>query len=158
VLLLFQTNPAAGKFAELNVKDPDRAIDWLSFCFQKARAWCSRESPRRKSAREAMIRAWNIAWPGRTGSTDRAVFLAHTNLAHRSGKETYHASSRDLAEIAGCERRTASLATRRLGKAGLVRLDKRSSYGFANRYRLNSPTREVSDLVPLHNNPIYEGV
>src|SRR5262249_13185274 len=88
VLLLFQTNPAAGKFAELNVKDPDRAIDWLSFCFQKARAWCSRESPRRKSAREAMIRAWNIAWPGRTGSTDRAVFLAHANLAHRSGKET----------------------------------------------------------------------
>jgi DNA-binding MarR family transcriptional regulator len=75
-------------------------------------------------------------WPGRAGSADRRVFEAHAKIAFKAGKEIYHASSRDLAEIAGCDRRTASRATRRLGERDLIRLVQSSSYSFANRYRL----------------------
>jgi hypothetical protein len=42
--------------------------------------------------------------PGKTGSADRAVYVAHAGLAYRSGKESYHASTRDLGELAGCDK------------------------------------------------------
>ncbi|SRR6266545_436823 len=146
---VFQSYPAAGKYSEIRRRDSGLAVRWLRSCFENARTFCLQESPSRGLAREALSQATARAWPGRTGSTDRAVYLAHASLAYRSGRVTYHASARNLAELAGCERRTASIATRRLSSAGLLQLTRRSSFQSANRYQLGRPTGKVSDLVPL---------
>jgi DNA-binding transcriptional regulator YhcF (GntR family) len=77
--------------------------------------------------------------------TSKAVFLAHTNLAHRSGQLTYHASSRDIAEIAGVGRKTAATASRRLAASGLVEVVQSAGFLYANRYRLP----EKTNIAPL---------
>lgn len=58
-----------------------------------------------------------------------------------SGHEFYHASSRDLAEIAGCARLTASKANRRLTQEGHLVLVATASFPYANRYRLAKKTK-----------------
>jgi len=149
ILSLFQNHPGAGKYREIQRHDPERAVRWLRACFEKARTFCLRESSSRILAREALIQASKSAWPGKTGSTDRAMFLAHASLAFRSGLTTYHASARDLAELAGCERRTASMGTKRLISAGLLRLTTSANFRSANRYQLHRTLEKVSNLVPL---------
>lgn len=129
------------KFAQMDQGDPDEATRWLRVCFDKARHWCASDSPARRYARELQAKAEAARWPGRSGSTDRAVFLAHTNLAHRAGQPTYHASSRDLAEIAGVQRITATKATRRLRQAGLLELIESANFVYANRFRLPEKTK-----------------
>ncbi len=149
VLVVFRRYPAAGKFNELYRQDQTCAVKWLKHCFEQARAWCLQESPSRKLAREILARAQTMRWTGRTGSSDRAVLLAHATLAHRAGSPTYHASSRDLAELAGCERKTASRASQRLIRNGVVELIKPSTHLLANRYQLTKVNLEVSELTPL---------
>jgi len=156
ILWLFKKYPAAGKFRDIELREsPQRAIAWLRTSFEIARGFCSSESRERVFARERLDNAMNTPWPGRTGSLDRAVFCAHASLAYRAGGKIYHASSRDLAESAGCQRATASTATRRLLRKGLVRLVNVSVGGFANRYRLEHP--KVSENDPLTTQPC-EGV
>lgn len=52
--------------------------------------------------------------PGSSGATDRAVLLAHVRIAQRSGSATYQASSRQVADESGVQRRTVEKAHRRL--------------------------------------------
>ena len=142
ILAMFRSYPAAGKFREIETtKGAMAATSWLRTCFEKAKNWCATDSPARKLARTIQAHAEVSPWPGRTGSTDRAVFLAHLNLAHRGGLDVYHASSRDLAEIAGCGRLTASKASRRLREAGRLELVTPASFPYANRYRLSEKTK-----------------
>ena len=143
-LALFRSYLPA-KFAEIARTDSDKAMRWLQFCYDRARAFGAADSPARQFARTVQAKAEASPWPGRRGSTDRAVFLAHTNLAHRSGQQTYHASSRDLAEIAGVQRITATKATRRLAEAGFLELIQPASFSYANRYRFPEKTK----LAPL---------
>lgn len=96
-------------------------------------------------------------WSGRTGSTDKAIFCAHATIAYRSGRQTYQASSRELAEIAGCQRRTASIASGRLRRKGLLHLVRTFNTLYANRYQLSWFKNKVSENVPLPTNPC-EGV
>ncbi len=133
------------KFAEIERADPEAAMRWLRVCFEEARTWCATDSPARRFARAVQAKAESSPWPGRHGSTDRAVFLSHLNLAHRSGQPTYHASTRDIAEIAGVGRKTATRASRRLTKAGLLDLIQPATFAYANRYRLPEKTK----LTPL---------
>jgi len=142
ILAIFEKYPAAGKFREIQaLTGPIAAISWLRTCFESARNWCATDSPTRTRARTVQALAEAAPWPGRTGSTDRAVFLAHLNIAHMSGHELYHASSRDLAEIAGCARLTASKACRRLRQQGHLVLVAPASFPYANRYRLPEKTK-----------------
>ena len=142
ILSLFKSYPAAGKFREIDTaKGAIAATLWLRTCFEKAKNWCAIDSPARRLARIDQAHAEIHPWPGRTGSSDRAVFLAHLNLAHRSGLPVYHASSRDLAEIAGCGQLTASRASRRLREAGHIELVTAASFPYANRYRLPEKTK-----------------
>lgn len=142
ILAIFESYPAAGKFREIETTQGDiAATSWLRTCFDSARNWCATDSPARRLARTTQVLAEAAPWPGRTGSADRAVFLAHLNLAHRSGRDVYHASSRDLAEIAGCARHTASKACRRLRAAGHLELVTPASFPYANRYRLPEKTK-----------------
>lgn len=136
-LMLFQTKPAAGKFAEMYDENPRRAVRWLECSFRKAQVWAAaHESPQREAAQKAITWAESTAWRGRTGSVDRAVYLAHATIAYQAGRLTYAASSRTLAELSGVQRATATTATNRLCKAGLLRLDKPAVGTLANTYRL----------------------
>lgn len=158
ILSLFEIYPAAGKFTQIRQQEGlVRAVGWLRTCFDAARNFCATESPARLLAREALAQAQATPWPGRTGSTDRAIFCAHATLACRSGREIYHASSRDLAEIAACQRRTASNASRRLGAKNLVELISHANSLYASRYRLTAPSLKVSENAPLPTH-LREGV
>lgn len=145
VLAIFRSYPAAGKFREQEEKSPNLAVQYLRISYDNAREFCATDSPARQLARTTQMIAQTTPWPGRTGSSDRSVFLAHTSLAHRSGQATYHASSRDVAEIAGVERKTATRASRRLAKRGFIELVQPATFAYANRYRLPEKTK----LTPL---------
>ena len=137
VLPLFLKYPAGGKFKILYQKNPKTAVQWLERSFQKALEFIqANETPARKQVREMLIGAQNSAWPGRTGSTNRAVYLAHATIAYRAARTVYAASSRTLAEMAGVSRPTAEQANRRLLQAGLIQLEDKACAEQANKYRL----------------------
>lgn len=136
VLRLFQTHPAAGKFAELHAADPDNARRWLGLSFAKAQAWAAQPSAGRRLA--DALRGWahSRAWPGRAGLYDQAVYLAHLGIAHRAGREHYGAASRELAELAGVSHVSANAATRRLVAAGLLKVQQAGTVSRPTVYRL----------------------
>jgi len=146
ILQLFIFHPCAGKFSELRGKSEKKAMRWLRFSFEKAKEWAeTHESERRQIAKSVRDWAEKRAWPGRTGSTDRAVFLAHTQIAYRAGRLTYAASARDLAELAGVSHPTASNATRRLCSDSyrLLALDIEAVADCAAIYRLENPGQSL---------------
>jgi predicted transcriptional regulator len=153
VLTLFRQYPAAGRFREMDSEDPQRAIDWLRLSFDQARSWCIQISPGRKFAADVFSRVSAMRWPGRTGSADRAVYIAHTGIAYRAGKIVYHASTRDLGELAGCSRITAARATKRLLRKGLIEQKQPSAFTFAAKYQLT----EKTNIDPLPHNG-FKGV
>jgi hypothetical protein len=139
VARLFQTNPAFGKFAELNARGK-AGLRWLRLCFAKAEEWANAsESEGRQLARAALAWGEARAWPGRTGSADRAVFLAHAQIALRAGRLTYGAACRELAELAGVSHMTASTATGRLLRAAFVTLHEANTVSRPSVYRLCVP-------------------
>jgi DNA-binding transcriptional regulator YhcF (GntR family) len=159
ILSAFRNNPAAGKFATLSHKDPDHAVDYLRHSYNRARSWCVNQSAARHIAIELLDFANSIPWPGRSGSSRRAVFIAHAGLSYRSGQPTYHASTRDLAELAGCDHHTASRATAHLCAAGFVELRQQSAYTFARRFALpdRGTLQTKTKLRPL-TTTTFEGV
>jgi hypothetical protein len=136
ILTAFRNNPAAGKFASLEHSDPQHAIDYLRHSYNRARTWCADQSPARRNALELLNYAHSIPWRGRRGSSLRACFIAHCGLSYQSGGPTYHASVRDIAEFAACDKNTAGRATEDLCRAGAVNLVQRSAYVFARRFSL----------------------
>jgi len=64
---------------------------------------------------QAVAFAQAYKWPGRTGQTDRAVFLALAERAKVDGP-VFSAASRNVAELANCRSETAQKALRRLAK------------------------------------------
>ena len=137
VIDLFYTNPAAGKFRELWNDDPNAALRWLRTSFETAAAFVnSHQSPARETALALLNRARSIPWPGLTGSTDRAVYLAHLSIAIRAAKTTYSAGSRELAEMAGVNSKTAAKANHRLITSGLLSLTTPAIATLANQYSL----------------------
>jgi DNA-binding transcriptional regulator YhcF (GntR family) len=146
ILALFRKYPAAGKFSSMR---ESLAVAYLRSSYEFARQFHEEESPesaKRKAARDALIWAVSTPWPGKTGSTDRAVFCAHASLSYQSGREDYGASARDLAEHAGCQRVTAQRATHRLRNDGLIELTRRSTYSWSNRYAITLPDEKRRSL------------
>lgn len=137
ILALFLQYPCAGKFREMRAQKPRNAIRYLEHSFENARQWAAaHESQGRKLARAAMAWADSQAWRGRTGAIDRAVFLAHCEIAHRAARIVYAASARDLAELAGVGFMTATRATHRLRKCGLIVLEQEATFNLAHTFRL----------------------
>lgn len=136
IVSAFRRYPAAGKFASINQADSHAALEWLRLSWNKARDFCANTSPARNNALELFNYAQSIPWRTRTGSSMRAVFIAHCGLSYRSGRRTYHASVRDVAELSGCDKSTASAATRRLCASNALRLVQRNAYTFACKYEL----------------------
>lgn len=135
---LFIRWPCAGKFAELRAQSERNAERWLTLSFDKAAQRKDQDSNTRKAILQ--IRDWALsrAWPGRTGAVDRAVLLAHSDIAYKAGKLIYSASSRSLAELAGVGFMTASRSTHRLREDGLLELAKKAVADCANVYQLKN--------------------
>jgi hypothetical protein len=139
VLQLFIQYPAAGKFQELYTHEQKAGIRWLSGSFRKAQKWAkTNESPARKKALTALEWAKSKPWPGKTGSNDKAVFIAHATIAYNAGRFDYNASARQLADLAGISPEAAINATRRLCCSGLLVLVRVWVADCANIYRLKS--------------------
>jgi hypothetical protein len=75
-----------------------------------------------KLARSLQSWALTRPWPGRTGATDKAVYLAHLKIVLRCGQDPHGASVRELAELAGIVWGTAKNANHRLITARLLNL------------------------------------
>lgn len=147
ILYLFREYKAAGKFHQLNQTKPKKAMHYLQLSYENALQFVSKnEGKARRFTKRVILWAENRSWPGQTGSSDRAVFLAHADIAHRSARWEYAASARELAEIAGCSRNTATRATHRLMAANLLSLVLAATADLANVYRLNLP--EQSGTLP----------
>lgn len=142
ILGVFMAWPGPGKFAELCARNFDAARDYLWRTFASAETWLA-EHPSPAIAQCEQMRAWALGtpWPGRTGATDRAVYLAHVDLARRACTLTYAASARDLAERAGVYWQTAATASHRLTGRDLLTLETPACATCANVWRLR--TRRV---------------
>ena len=136
IVSAFRRYPAAGKFASISQADTHAGLEWLRVSWNKARDFCANTSPARKNALELLNYAHSIPWHGRSGSSMRAVFVAHCGLSFRSGRRIYHASVRDIAEFAGVDKTTAATSTNRLRAAGALNLIQHAAYTFSNRYEL----------------------
>ena len=160
ILSAFRQHQAAGKFAQLERRDPSLAIEWLRVCYKEARDWTVRESAARRNALDLLAFANSTPWPGHAGSSTRAVFIAHAALCYRSGRRRYHASVRDLAQIAGCDKDTASAATSRLLNAGKVTFEQKASLSFARKFSLPDAhsLREKDEVSDTPYKPTCEGV
>lgn len=77
-------------------------------------------TPPRPAILDAYRAAHGMAWPGRTGSTDQAIYLALLAVAWQFARWTVAVSLRDLSEHAAVSIDTASHALTRLGAAKLI--------------------------------------
>lgn len=92
-----------------------------------------------RHARAVQSEADERAWPGMAGGSTRAVLEAHIAIAEQTARLDYHASIREVAELAGVSSPTARTAHRRLMKAGWLTLIQRGRGPYANRWRLRVP-------------------
>lgn len=111
---------------------------YLQLTYQKAReAWYAKAERRELAAYYEDVLAWT--WTGRTGATDRAVYLAALRLAWQFGRLDVALSARDVSVWAGVDRHTASAALKRL--AHLLTPVVASKGRKAATYHLQLPTR-----------------
>lgn len=85
-------------------------------------------------------------WPGRTGATDRAVFLALCERMRMERGMPFRASIREVAELAGVNKETAMNAIKRLLAQGIVCFSNGPYDGHAgaSHYRLVLPEEVIT--------------
>ncbi|MDV6246878.1 hypothetical protein [Rhodococcus opacus] len=81
--------------------------------------WGYRERSVRERLGDLLARIQAAPWPGRGGSSERAVAIALVNLGHEVNRYTVDASTRELATRAKIGRSTVSKALVRLATKGL---------------------------------------
>lgn len=107
----------------------------------------SHEKRRASSWEIAHLWAKDAAWPGRTGQTDRAVFLACCERAKTANdKGIFRASSREVAEMARVRANTATKALKRLTTAKLLVFCGRDRESGAHLYRLGATVTNEKKL------------
>ena len=130
---IFDGMPCAGKYAE---KSPEGKTAYFETTYKNAVAQREHESPARRLIQRMQEAAEFAAWDR---INDRLVFLAHTEIAYRSGKLTNAAACRDLALIAGITAPTASSANKNLVEMEFLvpDEDRRSTAYYADVFSLN---------------------
>ena len=83
-------------------------------------------------------------WRGTAGATDRAVLKAHLDLIVWTGKLTYHASVRTVAELAPVSPNTPSASHRRLRERGVLVLVQRGRGLSGHIWTLRVPDAQAS--------------
>ncbi|MBU0492717.1 MAG: bifunctional DNA primase/polymerase, partial [Chloroflexi bacterium] len=151
-LLVFLAHPGPGKFTELHAANPWNAMRYLRLTWRNAQEWTATQAtPARQLARR--LRAWAAGrpWPGRGGSSDRAVYLAHLAIVERCGRDPHAASVRELGERAGLSARTAGTANSRLVDAGLLELVTPATPSLSHVWRLLAPAQlDAAESIPSH--------
>lgn len=134
---LFLTWSGPGKFREKHQRKPTEGIRYLYLTWHKAQQFV-RQNPSPHKLLAQRLRRWASSrpWPGRTGSSDKVVYLAHLEIVSRCAKQPHGASVRELAELAGVHKDTASKANHRLVKAKLLELVQVATPSYPNRYKL----------------------
>ena len=96
--------------------------------------------------------AENHPWPGRTGQTDKIVFLACCLRAITANDQgVFRASSREIAEVAHITRKTASRSLKRLLVQGCLISCGNDKFSKANLYKLGKKTLQS----PIKNSRVY---
>ncbi|MCB2180201.1 bifunctional DNA primase/polymerase [bacterium] len=146
---LFLKYPGPGKFKEKYSQNPKEGFGYLKHSYFTALEWTENNtSEGRQIAENAIDWAESRTWPGRTGTYDRDIFLAHARIAWKCGKVVYAASCRDLAELANITHVSATNGTKRLTKQGYIHLEKTAVASLANMYSLHK------NLLILQNEPL----
>ena len=98
-------------------------------------------------------------WTGRTGATDRAVFMACCERLRYGGSgDTFRASCREIAEIANCNRNTAEKALRRLTEQGLLQNTGTDWTSRANLYKFGKQVFETQITIVGTLSPLEDSV
>ena len=124
-------------------KQGDR--NFKRYVLDSARAWLSDPARTKPSqtgkAHSSVFIAWaeSRAWPGRTGNTDRAVYLALCQRLRMDGGMPFRASAREVAQLAGVNKETACNALVRLAAADLVKPEGQNRQLGASLYSLVLP-------------------
>jgi len=104
---------------------------------------------------KAHLWAEHRQWEGRTGQTDKIVFLACcVRAATANDNGIFRASSREVAEIAHVTRKTASLSLKRLVQLDYLTVCGTDGLSRANLYRLAKKTFATPDI-PEKNSRVY---
>lgn len=113
------------------------AAEWLQLTYDECAAFAHAQQSE-PTRRIQELRAWALGktWQGNTGVYDRAVYLAHLQIAGRASKTSYAAGTRDLAERALLSLGAVSKANRRLIKANLLRVKIPHVFTFATVWEL----------------------
>jgi len=127
-----------GHYAEIGSQAGRRA--YLQASYAKACGYFYSDATRRELA-ALHHAASRRAWPGRTGATDRAVYLATLRWCYQLGRAQADLPTRTIAEIAATDSRTAGAALARLAGAALLTPVRAATCEKATTYRLALPTR-----------------
>lgn len=123
--------------------------DYLALTYQTARRYFY-EHPQRRELAALHNAALTWPWPGRTGATDRAVYLAAVRVAYQLGRAEVNLPARTLATIAAVDRDTVSAALRRMAhllapvSAGTCRTGARYRIALETRLRASGEVLGVS--------------
>ena len=140
VRALFSKYATSGKYNELQAVKTQHAEHYLMRTFTSALEFAtSNTSPAILLAVALAEWANDRRWLGRSGGTDRAIYLAHLEIVRRCARNPYGASCRELAAIAGTGHKTATRATDRLIAQDLLEVTAESKASLSTRYRLLEP-------------------
>ena len=126
-------------------------------------AYSQPRTPSRPANQPITIRHWEIAetwaqnrqWAGRSGQTDRVVFLACCQRAKTANDNgTFRASSREIAEMAGVTRKTVSRSLKRLVAEHILIYSGTDQQSGANLYRLGNDTTKNPRNDPTNSLPV----
>ena len=145
---LFEQFPGPGKFTELHQKNEQNARRYLRLTWDNAVDYAKTHTSKAERLALALVEwANDRPWPGRTGATDRTVYLAHLSIVLECKHTPYAASSRQLAERAGVGKNTAAKATRRLIEQALLSVEQDNAALFSPRYTLETPEGLDADVL-----------
>jgi predicted transcriptional regulator len=87
-------------------------------------------------------------WPGRTGGTDRVVFLALCERFRMDGETPFRASVREVSELAGVNKGTVVDSLNRMATAGLITKEGENWRTGASQYSISLPNPQ-DDSSPI---------
>ena len=152
VLGLFEKHATAqGHFKhKIAPRGAQIAREWLAEDYKRAVEFVqTHQRPEQKTAHA--LRSWAMGriWTGRTGAYDRAVYLAHVQIATQCGQLTFSGGARTLAELSGISKNTVCKANKRLVKAKLIRKVKNATVSLPVVWQLLLPLEEGLNLYTI---------
>ncbi len=136
-LALMLAHQGYGHFSDLAAKNSADAVTWLHDAYAKASAYAAQHGGDVSQRLARLIeQAEAQPWKGRTGTIDKAVFLAHLRIAADANTPVWAGASRRLADMVNVSQMTATRANARLIEAGKLALHTPATAQLAAEYAL----------------------